>query len=296
MAVDAAGALYVADDIDNRVLRYSPPFATGMSADLALGQADFVSGGAASPPTAASLNVPYGVAVDSTGAVFVADFSNGRVLRYRAPFSTGMSADMVLGQAGFGAPVTSPVSAALLIGPAGLAFDPAARCGPSTPKPTASCAIPRRCRPARPRTWCWAAGFRVERGAVHGERQGHGVPSGHRLGRRRRRVDRRHARQPRARVRAAVLERHGGVLVLGQPDLVSNDNGFGVHGLNGPSGLFVDSANVLWVADNASSRVLKFNGPDVSNRIGTSSSQTVKLEGAVNTFSLDVPEGRSSRT
>ena len=292
LAVDALGALWVADDNNNRVLRFTPPFATGMSADLVLGQADFASNGIASPPTAATFSAPDGVAVDSAGAVFVADFSNGRVLRFRAPFISGMSADLVLGQAGFGAPITSPLSASLLSGPAGLAFDSAGALW------TVDASAGRVLRYSPPLSTGKAADL------VLG--QPDFVSSGGVLG-----ANARSLSYP----QGIALDAAGDVwigdmldnralefappfsngmaasAVLGQPDFVSNDNAFGVRGLNNPAGLFVDAANVLWVVDDASSRVLKFAGPDVSNQIGTSSSQTVTLDGAIGGFALDVPAG-----
>ncbi len=292
LAVDAAGALYVADDIDNRVLRFSPPFATGMSADLALGQGDFVSGAAASPPNAATLNVPYGVAIDSSGSVFVADFSNGRVLRYRAPFSMGMSADLVLGQAGFGAPVASPLSASLLSGPGGLAFDSAGALWAVDAQANRVLRYPAPLSTGKAADLVLGQPDFASSGTLFAASakglvfpQGIAVDAagdvwiGDTLDNRALEFA-----PPFSNGMAASL-------ALGQPDLVSNDNGFGIHGLNGPAGLFVDSANVLWVADNASSRVLKFTGPDVSNQIGTSSSQTVTLDGAIGGFALDVPAG-----
>ncbi|MFI5348202.1 MAG: NHL repeat-containing protein [Elusimicrobiota bacterium] len=292
MAVDAAGALWVADDIDSRVLRFSPPFTTGMSADLALGQAGFGAGGVASPPTAASLNVPYDVAIDSTGAVFVADYGNGRVLRYRAPFATGMSADLVLGQPGFGATVTSPLSASLMSGPAGLAighdgavwaadaganrvlrFPVALATGEAADLVLGQPDFVSNGSPGTPnaRGLAFPQGIAVDAAGdvwvgdtFNNRAVMYGVP---------------------------LSSGMAAALVIGQPDFFSNDAAFGPSGLNEPSGFFVDSGNELWIADNANSRVLKFTGPNVLDPIGTSSSQTVKLEGAVNTFSLDVPAG-----
>jgi sugar lactone lactonase YvrE len=74
------------------------------TADLVLGQIDFTSDAAPSPPNAASLNSPFGIAVDPvTGKVWVADSGNNRVLRYAsfASLNTGAAAEMVLGQATF---------------------------------------------------------------------------------------------------------------------------------------------------------------------------------------------------
>jgi sugar lactone lactonase YvrE len=100
MAVDAQGRVYTSSDLnENRVLRFSPPFSTNMAADLVLGQADFVSIGGGTSAT--TLLTPFGLAVDSAGAVLVADSSNNRVLRYAPPLASGMAATQVMGQSTF---------------------------------------------------------------------------------------------------------------------------------------------------------------------------------------------------
>ncbi len=42
---------------------------------------------------------PYDIAFDSVGNLYVTDTSNARVLVFTPPFSTGMAASKVLGQA-----------------------------------------------------------------------------------------------------------------------------------------------------------------------------------------------------
>jgi sugar lactone lactonase YvrE len=99
LARDSAGRLWVGDAGNNRVLRFSPPFSTGMSADRVLGQALFTTNGAAAG--AAALNNPLGVTFDGSGNLWVADSVNNRALRYAPPFTDGMSATLVLGQTNF---------------------------------------------------------------------------------------------------------------------------------------------------------------------------------------------------
>jgi len=99
IAFDASGDLWVADLENNRVLEFEPPFANGMAASLVIGQTDFVSYGGAT--TASAFEGPFGVAFDSAGNLWVADEGNSRVLQFNPPFSTGMSASLVLGQANF---------------------------------------------------------------------------------------------------------------------------------------------------------------------------------------------------
>src|SRR6185436_12557350 len=72
VAVDSAGRLWVADDFNNRVLRFDGATATanGAPADGVLGQSDFTS--SAQTTTASGMKQPAGVAVDSAGRLWVA--------------------------------------------------------------------------------------------------------------------------------------------------------------------------------------------------------------------------------
>ncbi len=103
LAVDPKGNLYVADSGNNRVLEYDAPVISGAAARLVFGQNnDFTGndcdrGGIAS---AATLCDPAGVAVDRKGNLYVADMVNSRVLEYDAPLKTHTTADRVFGQAG----------------------------------------------------------------------------------------------------------------------------------------------------------------------------------------------------
>jgi len=104
VALDASGDLYVADYGNNRVLEYNTPL-TNTTADLVFGQAlsfttakcnNDTSGG---NPTADDLCDPEAVAVDPvSGALYVADSGNNRVLEYNTPL-TNATADLVFGQA-----------------------------------------------------------------------------------------------------------------------------------------------------------------------------------------------------
>jgi uncharacterized protein (TIGR03437 family) len=133
IAVDQASNLYVADTGANRVLifpntRNAPPM--GAPASFVLGQPGFASGGAAAG--AAGLRTPSDVAVDSGGAIYVADKGNNRVLSFDnlvfLPIG-GAAAAGVLGQQNTSA--TNPngnspdglPTAASLFGPTGLYID-----------------------------------------------------------------------------------------------------------------------------------------------------------------------------
>ena len=110
--------LYVADTQNNRILGFKD-FTTvqnGQKADVVIGQPDFFRtvvnypSGDPAKPSAQGLRLPSGIAVDSAGNLYVADTGNGRILRFPSPFANsnprGESADLVIGQAGFGASVT----------------------------------------------------------------------------------------------------------------------------------------------------------------------------------------------
>jgi 6-phosphogluconolactonase (cycloisomerase 2 family) len=90
--------LYIADGSNNRVLVYNDPLGTDFQADYVIGQPDFTSGG--SSTTDSTFNFPAGVAVNSSGDVFVTDFNNNRMLQFNDPLHTDTKADQVFGQEG----------------------------------------------------------------------------------------------------------------------------------------------------------------------------------------------------
>lgn len=99
LTVDGSGNLYVADNRNNRVVELNHPL-TNQRANIVFGQG---SNGAlpsaftastcfgastAVPPSATGLCNPWHAAVDSSGNLYVADFSNNRVLQYHEPLVT----------------------------------------------------------------------------------------------------------------------------------------------------------------------------------------------------------------
>lgn len=102
ISADAAGNLYVAIPLDNRVLMFAAGAASGDAAKQVFGQPDFATTtantGAFPQASANSLFGVSDVKVDAQGNVFVADTANNRVLSY-SPGST--VAARVLGQAAF---------------------------------------------------------------------------------------------------------------------------------------------------------------------------------------------------
>jgi sugar lactone lactonase YvrE len=120
LALDSNGNLYVADLQNSRVLYYP---AGSTTATRVYGQGGNFTTGSAGPVTADSLNNPYGVAVDSGGGVYIADWNNSRVLYYSAGSTT---ASRVYGQNGSFTTNTANydgVQADSLNGPQSVALD-----------------------------------------------------------------------------------------------------------------------------------------------------------------------------
>uniref|UniRef100_UPI00404B34E7 PA14 domain-containing protein n=1 Tax=Fluviicola sp. TaxID=1917219 RepID=UPI00404B34E7 len=79
--VDANGNVFVVDLSNHRVMRWAPGATTGT---IAAGSITGVSGSAIN-----RLSSPVGIAFDSQGRMYVADFDNHRVMRYNSGFLTG---------------------------------------------------------------------------------------------------------------------------------------------------------------------------------------------------------------
>lgn len=101
--LDRLGRLWVADRANNRVLMFEAAVyrANHPHADKVLGQPDFAT--TSSGTTAAKMSLPYGVWVDHNDTLWVAEWSNNRVLRFDNVTSkaNGAAADGVLGQPDF---------------------------------------------------------------------------------------------------------------------------------------------------------------------------------------------------
>jgi sugar lactone lactonase YvrE len=255
-AFDSAGDLWIVDTDNNRVVEYVPPFSTGMSASLVIGQTGLT--GSHSNTTSSGLWEPAGVTFDHTGDLWIADSTNNRVLEFTPPFHDGMSASLVLGQSSF---VTrNPgTSAANLTHPTGLAFndtgtlfvadsvnnrvvafDPpfsqnmaaAVVLGQSTfsgtlPATTATNLSDPTDVAAGPNGQIWVADSQNDRVVGY---------------------------------LAPLSDGMAASLVLGEPNLVTRSPSL-PNGLAYPTGLGFDPLDNLWVADSGDSRVLEYTHP-----------------------------------
>jgi len=117
LAIDPAGNLYIADGNHNRVRKVSTG---GLITTVAGSDGVLEYSGDGGPATSATLNFPTGVAVDSSGNVYIADYDNSVVRKVNA-------AGIISTYAGNGLPGYSgdngPAIAARLDQPRALAFD-----------------------------------------------------------------------------------------------------------------------------------------------------------------------------
>jgi uncharacterized protein (TIGR03437 family) len=115
VAVDSAGNLYIADSYNNRIRKVSGGTITTVAGN---GSAAFSGDGG--PATSASLDGPWGVAVDPAGNLYIADIYNERIRRVSGGTITTVAGNGSSGFAGDGGPATS---ASLLLDDSGVALD-----------------------------------------------------------------------------------------------------------------------------------------------------------------------------
>ena len=116
VAVDSSGNLFISDDANSRIRKVD----TSGNISTVAGTSTAGFSGDGGPATSAQLNFPSGVALDSSGNLFIADTSNRRVrkLDTSGNIST-VAGNGTLGSSGDGGPATS----AELSVPFGVAVD-----------------------------------------------------------------------------------------------------------------------------------------------------------------------------
>ncbi|MGW0335302.1 NHL domain-containing protein [Streptomyces sp. NPDC003011] len=118
VAVDSAGAVYITDASNHRIRKITTD--GKISTVVGTGAAGF--GGDGGPATAARLNLPLGVAVDSAGVLYVAEYSNHRVRKIATDGKISTVAGT--GAAGFSGD-NGPAASAQLNGPHEVEVDAA---------------------------------------------------------------------------------------------------------------------------------------------------------------------------
>ncbi len=117
VAFDRESNLYVADTLNNRIRKVSNGVITTVAGN---GEQGFF--GDNGPAASASLNQPYGIAVDTAGNLYIADTLNSHIRKV----SNGTIATIAGTSAGFGGD-NGPATAGALNGPYGVAVDPSGK-------------------------------------------------------------------------------------------------------------------------------------------------------------------------
>jgi hypothetical protein len=114
IALDS-GNLWVGDLSNHRVLKFVAPLTTGMAATTVIGQPDFatVTSGAGNN----KMNTPSGIALDSSGNLWITDQSNNRISSFSASTSGSQvtSSVNIAGTCGLSVISGSPISYGTLL-------------------------------------------------------------------------------------------------------------------------------------------------------------------------------------
>jgi hypothetical protein len=102
VAVDAAGNVYIADTVNNRIRKVANGVISTVAGNGTLGYS-----GDDGPATSAQLSWPAGVAVDSAGNLYVADQNNNRIRKVSNGVITTVAGNGMPGSSGDNGPATS---------------------------------------------------------------------------------------------------------------------------------------------------------------------------------------------
>lgn len=296
---DSSGNLWVADQNNNRVLEYKAPFLTHEAASIGMGQSDLTSSGTATTPT--GLNSPSGLAFDPSGNLWVVDSLNSRVVEYKAPFSTGEAASVVIGQSGLTSSDFTDLNSTGLSYPTGLAFDSTGNLwvvdfrqsrvleytAPLSTHKAASLVIGQTSFTTRECAFtstCNANSTNLfDPNAVAFDSAGNlWVSDGD---------------NNRVLEYGAPFSTHEAASVaIGQSSFTGHAAATTQTGLSAPEGLTFDSGHGLWVADYSNSRVLQFGGSVTPTATTTSTASSVTTSSKATTSSSTTSTTTSSIT
>jgi sugar lactone lactonase YvrE len=260
------GSVLVADTVSNRVLLYNTPVSSGQSASVVIGQPDFNS--SAVNTTASGMNNATSTKIASDGNLWVSDWGNNRILKFKPPFQNNMSASLVIGQLDFNSSVPSG-SPNGFSSPRGITFDSIGNLwvadsynnrvleftlpfangmaanvilGKAPGFGMGSCSSP-------DQTLCYPTALTFDSGGNLWV------------------VDNNNNRvvQYKPPFNANSIP----ALVIGQPDLASRGLGAGAANLNYPWGIAFDKGGNLWVSDGLNWRVLKYEPPFSSGQLAS---------------------------
>jgi len=117
VAVDAAGNVYISDTFNQRIRMVTPNgIISTVAGTGALTNSSLSNIGDGGPATAATLNFPAGLSLDTAGNLYIADNNNNVIRQYAPPAATGgtlpaINAGGVIGASQFGAfPAIAPGS------------------------------------------------------------------------------------------------------------------------------------------------------------------------------------------
>ncbi len=275
IAVDSAGRLWVSDTLNERILRFdnASSKANGADADGVLGQLDFTSRVVGIGASQSSLHGAIGLAVDSAGRLWVADYVNGRVLRFdnAASKPNGANADGVLGAPDF-TTAGCITSQSRMCGPVDVAVDGSGhlwvadyarilRFDAAAAKPNGADADGVLGQPDFNSVLIGTAQDRISAHATLTT-----DPSGSLYV-----ADAENNRVLIFDAAASLPNGAGASYVLGQPDFTTgtlNTGGISAASLDNPFGVFYDpAARVLWLADAGNNRVLMYGRPYATTHI-----------------------------